>query len=35
VKADQRKGFKRFESTLFTIFMVIGIITLIRFLMFG
>ncbi len=35
VKAEQRHGFKRFESTLFTIFMVIGIITLIRFLMFG
>ncbi|MGE4424419.1 MAG: succinate dehydrogenase/fumarate reductase cytochrome b subunit [Pseudodesulfovibrio sp.] len=32
VKSDQRKGFKRFETTLFTIFMVIGVITLIRFI---
>jgi len=35
VKADQRPGFKRFESTLFTIFMVIGVLTLIRFLFLG
>ncbi|EGB16084.1 fumarate reductase respiratory complex transmembrane subunit [Pseudodesulfovibrio mercurii] len=32
VKSEQRKGFKRFETTLFTIFMVIGVITLIRFI---
>lgn len=32
VKSEQRKGFKRFESTLFTIFMVIGVLTLIRFI---
>jgi fumarate reductase subunit C len=32
VKSDQRKGFKRFETTLFSIFMVIGVITLIRFI---
>ena len=35
VKSDQRKGFKRFETTLFTIFMVIGVITLIRFVTLG
>ncbi len=35
VKADQRKGFKRLEASLFTIFMVIGIITLIRFATLG
>jgi fumarate reductase subunit C len=32
VKSEQRKGFKRFETTLFSIFMVIGVITLIRFI---
>ncbi|WP_338670165.1 succinate dehydrogenase/fumarate reductase cytochrome b subunit [Pseudodesulfovibrio methanolicus] len=32
VKSDQRKGFKRFETTLFSIFMVIGVVTLIRFI---
>lgn len=35
VKSDQRKGFKKFETTLFTIFMVIGVITLIRFVTLG
>lgn len=35
VKSDKRKGFKRFETTLFTIFMVIGVITLIRFVTLG
>lgn len=35
VKSEQRKGFKRFETTLFTIFMVIGVITLIRFVTLG
>jgi len=35
VKSEQRKGFKSFETTLFTIFMVIGIITLIRFATLG
>ena len=32
VKSEGRKGFKRFETTLFSIFMVIGVITLIRFI---
>jgi len=35
VKSDQRKGFKFFETTLFTIFMVIGVVTLIRFATLG
>ncbi|GAB7022356.1 succinate dehydrogenase/fumarate reductase transmembrane subunit [Salidesulfovibrio brasiliensis] len=35
VKAEGRKGFKKFEMTLFTIFMVIGVITLIRFVTLG
>ncbi len=35
VKSEGRKGFKRFETTLFSIFMVIGIVTLIRFVTLG
>nr|WP_051069484.1 fumarate reductase [Desulfovibrio oxyclinae] len=35
VKSEDRKGFKKFEKTLFTIFMVIGVITLIRFVTLG
>lgn len=35
VKSEDRKGFKKFEKTLFTIFMVIGVITLIRFATLG
>ena len=35
VKSDERKKFKKFETTLFTIFMVIGVITLIRFATLG
>jgi fumarate reductase subunit C len=31
IKSDRRGSFKKFETTLFTIFMVIGVITLIRF----
>jgi fumarate reductase subunit C len=35
VKSEGRKGFKAFETTLFTIFMVIGVVTLIRFVTLG
>ncbi|NDV18583.1 succinate dehydrogenase/fumarate reductase cytochrome b subunit [Pseudodesulfovibrio sp. JC047] len=35
VKSEQRKGFKFCETTLFCIFMAIGIITLIRFVTLG
>ncbi|WP_243547174.1 succinate dehydrogenase/fumarate reductase cytochrome b subunit [Pseudodesulfovibrio tunisiensis] len=35
VKSEQRQGFKKFETTLFSIFMAIGIITLIRFVTLG